>query len=118
MNQRISGDINTQIDSLVEYLDEPYRAWPAPGVSQGQDTVSGAALGLSQYPGGRQYYQYLLGRTTTLDVPPKDLYTYGVREVERISGALAALRGKLGFSGSDSAFRAMLREDAQSSYSR
>lgn len=113
MSQRIDGDINPQIDSLVEYLDGAYRAWPAPGATQGQDTVSGAALGLSQYPGGRQYYQYLLGRTTTLDVPPKDLYTYGVREVERISGALAALRGKLGFSGSDSAFRAMLREDAQ-----
>lgn len=113
LTQRINGDINVQIDSLVDYLGGAYRTWRVPGATAGQDTVNGGALGLSQYPGGRQYYQYLLGRTTTLDVSPKDLYTYGVREVERINGALTTLRGKLGFSGSDSAFRALLRSDAQ-----
>lgn len=111
LTEKIDADINVRIDSLIEYLDGPYRALPTPGAPQGAETLSVAGVGLSQYPGGREYYQYLLGRRATLDVAPKDLYTYGVREVERITGAMTVLRAKLGFSGSDSAFRAALRED-------
>jgi uncharacterized protein (DUF885 family) len=103
LSQKIESDINVQIDSLVDYLRGPYRS-VAPNDS---------AIGLSRYPGGQAYYTFLLRRTTTLDVSPGDLYTYGVREVERISAAMMALRRKLNFAGSDSAFRASLRADVR-----
>ncbi len=105
LTQKIEIDINVQIDRLVAYLSGGGAYQPVP-----EDSGS-AVLGLTQYPGGREYYQYLLNRATTLDVTANDLYTYAVREVERITAAMAALRGTLGFSGSDSAFRAMLRND-------
>ncbi len=103
LTQKIETDINVQIDSLVEYLRGPYRSI-APNDS---------AIGLGRYPGGQAYYAFLLRRATTLDVAANDLYTYGVREVERLSAAMTALRRKLGFSGSDSAFRAFLRTDTR-----
>jgi len=103
LTQKIESDINVQIDSLVDYLRGPYRSI-APNDS---------AIGLGRHPGGQAYYAFLLRRATTLDVVPSDLYTYGVREVERISTAMTVLRGKIGFVGSDSAFRASLRADAR-----
>lgn len=104
--ERIDSDANVQLDSLIEYLDGPYRAQLA-------DTVIGAPIGLGRYPGGREYYQYLLQRSTTLEVTPADLYRYGTGEVERIVNAMSVLRATLGFGGSDSAFRASLRQDAR-----
>jgi len=104
--QRIDSDGNVQLDSLIEYADGPYRA-------QLGDTTSDAPIGLGRYAGGREYYQYLLRRSTTLDVTPADLYRYGTSELERIANAMSVLRVTLAFSGSDSAFRASLREDAK-----
>jgi uncharacterized protein (DUF885 family) len=104
--ERIDSDANVQLDSLVEYLDSPYRAQLA-------DTAIGAPIGLGRYPGGREYYQYLLHRSTTLEVTPADLYRYGTAEVERIVNAMSVLRAALGFAGSDSAFRASLAQDAK-----
>jgi uncharacterized protein (DUF885 family) len=68
-------------------------------------------IGLSRCAGGREYYRYLIRRHTSLDVAPEDLYRFGVREVARISAAMTGIRRKLGFSGSDSAFRAVLRQE-------
>lgn len=104
--QRLDSDGNLQLDSLIEYMDGPYRAQLA-------DTASDAPIGLGRYPGGREYYQYLLRRSTTLEVAPADLYRYGTSEVERIVNAMSVLRVTLGFGGSDSAFRGSLREDAR-----
>jgi len=104
--QRIDSDVNVYLDSLIGYLDGPYRAQLA-------DTASTAAIGLGRYPGGREYYQYLLHRSTTLEVTPADLYRYGTGEVERIANAMSVLRATMGFAGSDSAFRASLRDDAK-----
>ncbi len=104
--QRIDGDVNVQLDSLIEYIDGSYRAQLA-------DTASDSPIGLGRYPGGREYYQYLLRRSTTLEVTPADLYRYGTSEVERIVNAMSVLRVTLGFGGSDSVFRATLGEDAK-----
>lgn len=102
--QRIERDVNVQLDSLIVYLDSSYRA-------ELSDTASTGPIGLGRYPGGRQFYQYLLRRRTTLEVSPVDLYRYGMQEVERIAGAMSVLRTTMGFSGSDSAFREALRAD-------
>lgn len=106
MVQRIDSDINVQLDSLIEYINGSYRAQLA-------DTASATPIGLGRYPGGREYYQYLLRRSTTLDVSPADLYKYGMSEIERISNAMSVLRVTLAFGGSDSAFRETLRQDAR-----
>jgi uncharacterized protein (DUF885 family) len=103
ITQKVDSQINVQIDSLIEFLDGEYRKLASDSTQ--------ATFGLHSYPGGTQYYQYLIRRVTTLEVSPNDLYTYAVREVGRISAAMAAIRTKLGFSGSDSAFRASLRGD-------
>jgi uncharacterized protein (DUF885 family) len=102
---RIDTEINPAIDSLLAYLAGPYAAR--------LDTSRVLHLGLGRYPGGREYYRYLIRRHLSLDAAPEDLYRYGVREVARITAAMAALRRKLGFAGGDSAFRAMLRAEAR-----
>lgn len=103
--EKIEKSINPQVDSLIAYLQGPY--------ATAADSARPAVLGLVQYPGGREYYQYLLRRHTTLDVSAGDLLAYGLREVERVTSAMTALRGQLGFAGSDSAFRVKLAADAR-----
>lgn len=100
--QRIDADVNVRLDSLIAYLDGAYRG-------QLPDTSSVAPVGLGRYAGGREYYQFLLHRRTTLDAAPAEVYRYGVSEVERIVSVMGALRASLGFAGSDSAFRDSLR---------
>lgn len=41
-------------------------------------------VGLSAVPGGREYYDHLVRRYTTLDITAEDVHQIGLREVERL----------------------------------
>jgi uncharacterized protein (DUF885 family) len=99
LERRIGSSVNPALDSLLAYLEGPYSA-AAPD-----------KVGLWQYPGGKEYYRYLVGLHTTTDVPPEEIFAIGERQVDSITKELDAVRKQVGFSGTLEEFRASLRTD-------
>lgn len=53
------------------------------------------SIGLSQIPGGRDMYKYLVRKHTTLDLTPEDIHELGKKEVKRIISEFERLRPSL-----------------------
>ncbi len=78
-----------------------------------QDYLSNAPekLGLSQYPGGKEYYQYLIKSRTTLDLSPGQIHERGLKLLAQTQKEMKVIRDQLGFEGSAIEFHQMLKED-------
>ncbi|HZY99887.1 MAG TPA: DUF885 domain-containing protein [Candidatus Baltobacteraceae bacterium] len=94
---------NTEIapafDAVAAYLKGPYRVGAPAGV------------GLAQYPGGLDYYRYLVFASTTIHVEPETLHETGVEQVAAINGKLDGIRKQVGFHGNLAAFKHYLATD-------
>ena len=75
------------------FLHGPYRSGEPAGV------------GLSQYPGGHEYYQHLIELYTTLTITPEKLHALGLSEVERLNTQLDGIRREVRFSGTLAEFK-------------
>jgi uncharacterized protein (DUF885 family) len=95
----IATEIVPAYDGIVAYLKGPYRVGAPSGV------------GVSQYPGGRAYYQYLIFQSTTLSTTPEALHANGLREVAKLNAQIDAIRQQLGFKGNLVAFKHYLATD-------
>lgn len=102
---RLAREIDTQVRPavrrLTEYLTGEYAA-KAP-----------ESVGLGQYPGGKDYYRWLVRRTTTLDITPEQIHQIGLESMERINAALEETRKRLKFEGSLADFRRFLKIDSR-----
>jgi uncharacterized protein (DUF885 family) len=99
LSEAIASKIAPAVRGLVAYLNGEYRE-KAPG-----------AVGLGQYPGGKDYYRVLVKRMTTLDVTPEEVHKAGLEGIATLSAELDAVRRKVGFSGSLAEFRQFLKTD-------
>ncbi len=72
IGETLSKTVAPAFERLRSYVDGPYRAGAPAGVGQ------------SQYPGGAEYYQWLVKRSTTLDMTPEQIHELGLREVQRL----------------------------------
>ncbi|MDP9111035.1 MAG: DUF885 domain-containing protein, partial [Candidatus Eremiobacteraeota bacterium] len=97
----VTSDIAPAFARVVTYLKGPYR----------QNAPTG--VGLSQYPGGRDYYTYLIYANTTLSTTPEALHAMGLREVGKLNAQLDALRRQTQFSGNLTAFKHFLATGKQ-----
>jgi uncharacterized protein (DUF885 family) len=97
----IATRVNPSLDRLVKYLAGRYRD-DAP-----------ATVGLGQYPGGKEYYRYLVRLHTTLQVTPEEVHQIGLEEVARLDTQMAAVRARLGFTGTQAEFHRMLKRDGR-----
>ncbi len=95
----VQGQINPALRSLTEFTDGDYRA-RAPD-----------AVGLAQYPGGDEYYRYLVRHYTTIDITPEEVHRIGLEQMERIDAALAAVRDAVEFEGTKTEFHHFLKTD-------
>jgi uncharacterized protein (DUF885 family) len=95
----VTGQIRPAAKALADDYGAAYRA-KAP-----------AAVGLSQYPGGAEFYAWLVKRHTTFDVTPEDVHAIGLAEVDRINAAMAKVRERLAFTGTKAEFHTFLRTD-------
>jgi uncharacterized protein (DUF885 family) len=95
----INGQIRPATKALADDYGASYRA-RAP-----------SAVGLSQYPGGAEYYAWLVKRHTTFDVTPQEVHAIGLSEVERTNAAMAKVRERLEFKGTKAEFHTFLRTD-------
>ena len=69
------------------------------------------SVGLWQYPGGREYYSYLVKVNTTLDLTPEEIHRIGLEEVEKIEARVEKIKEELKFEGSLAEFRHFLKTD-------
>lgn len=97
----VAQEIVPALQSVASYLDGPYRV-AAPG-----------GVGLSQYPGGAEYYRYLVVLNTTLTIAPEKLHTLGEEQVAKLNAELDGIRREVGFQGDVRAFKAYLAHDSR-----
>ncbi len=101
--QQLSDEITTRtnpaLGRLVEFVAGRYRE-RAP-----------QEIGLRQYPGGTDYYHYLVKYHTTMDITPEKVHELGLREVERLESEMAEVRTRIGFRGSREEFHRFLKTD-------
>lgn len=71
------------------------------------------SIGISEVPGGKEYYEALVRYYTTLDMTPKEIHELGLKEVARIRGEMEDIIKKVGFEGTFAEFLEFLRTDPQ-----
>lgn len=59
-----------------------------------------STAGLGALPGGSEWYEHLVGATTTTDLTPDQIHQIGLAEVERIQGEMLDVMRQLDFDGS------------------
>jgi uncharacterized protein (DUF885 family) len=92
----IKSEINPALQSLVDYVGGDY-AKKAP-----------EKVGLGQYPGGREFYRFLIHAYTTLDMSPEEIHQLGLQAVQHDEEQMTILRKKMGYSGTARQFREFL----------
>ncbi|MBV8530116.1 MAG: DUF885 domain-containing protein [Candidatus Eremiobacteraeota bacterium] len=97
----VTSEIVPAFQSVAQCLKGPYRAGAPAGV------------GLSEYPGGAEYYRYLVVANTTLTIEPEKLHAMGLEEVEKLNRELDGIRKEVGFHGDLRAFKTFLQHDPQ-----
>ncbi len=95
----VASEVVPALNGVAAYLRGPYRDGAPSGV------------GLAQYPGGRDYYQYLIVANTTLTITPEKLHALGLQEVARLNAELEGIRDEVGFAGDLPAFKQYLAHD-------
>lgn len=69
------------------------------------------SIGISEVPGGREYYRALVRYHTTLNTTPEEIHQTGLEEVARIRAEMDAVIARTGFEGSFAEFTHYLRTD-------
>ena len=68
-------------------------------------------IGLSVLPDGEAWYAFAVRQHTTTDMAPSEIHALGLREVQRIRGAMDSVIAQTGFTGSFADFIQFLRTD-------
>ena len=92
----VAGEIASAFASVAAYLKGPYRVGAPSGV------------GLSQYPGGAEYYRFLVVANTTLTITPEKLHAMGLEQVADLNAQLDSIRSEVGFHGDLPDFKSFL----------
>jgi len=95
----IDSKINPAMKNLIDFIRGDY-------LKKAPDQV-----GQWQYLGGKEYYEYLIGVQTTLNLSPEEIHQIGLEEVQKINARVEEIRKSLGFKGTMAEFRTYLRSD-------
>ncbi len=95
----LEKEVNPPLEALADWLDGAYRG------------TAPESVGLGQYPGGPEFYGWLVKWHTTLDVTPEQVHSIGQERVAAIEAEMARLRDQLGFKGTKAEFRQLLKTD-------
>lgn len=99
VDHAIEAVIVPAVNRLAAFLDGPYRA------------KASSRVGVSQYPGGSEYYAFLIRRHTSLALSPEAIHRKGLDEVARLERELDRARQQAGFAGTLDEFRTFLKTD-------
>ncbi|TVP99456.1 MAG: DUF885 domain-containing protein [Balneolaceae bacterium] len=71
------------------------------------------AIGITEVPGGREYYQYLVEYYTTMEITAEEIHQAGLDEVSRIRSEMMKIVEETGFGDDFDTFVEFLRTDPQ-----
>ncbi len=97
----IDSIVNPQYQKLYNFFEKEYLP------------KTRASSGLSDQPGGKDYYRYCIRLWTTTDLSEDSIYNTGLREVARIEGEMNKVKDQVGFQGDMQAFFKYLATDAK-----
>lgn len=97
----LRGPIREARISFVRFLEAEYLPKAKP------------TLAAKDWPGGAEYYRWLVRRHTTTELSPDAIHALGLSEVARIRARMQDVMLTTGFSGSFAQFLAFLRTDPQ-----
>ena len=69
------------------------------------------AVGLWQYPRGKDYYHFLVKYNTSLDLTPEKIHQIGLKEIDNLRKKLDEIRREVNFEGDIDAFVHFLKTD-------
>jgi uncharacterized protein (DUF885 family) len=95
----VESEINPALKELIDYISGDYGK-KAP-----------EKVGLGQYPGGEEFYRFLIHAYTTLDMSPEEIHQLGLKAVQHDEEEMAVLRKKMGYKGTAAEFRDFLLTD-------
>ncbi|TRO95670.1 DUF885 domain-containing protein [Glycocaulis profundi] len=95
----INDEVLPAYRDLLEFFETQY-------VPASRDSI-----GISEVPGGREFYRALVRSHTTLDLTPEEVHETGVQEVDRIRAEMDEAIAQTGFEGSFEEFVDYLRTD-------
>jgi uncharacterized protein (DUF885 family) len=99
VRQAITDAVSPAFERLATYVDGPYRS------------RASREVGVARYPGGQEYYRFLVRLHTGLALTPQQIHEIGLAEVNRLGRELDDVRREAGFDGSLEAFRTFLKTD-------
>jgi uncharacterized protein (DUF885 family) len=91
--------VNPALESLVTFIDGPYRA------------RASSRVGIGQYAGGPECYRTLVRQHTGLDLTPEAIHQIGLSAVDGLDAELDKMRLAAGFKGTLGNFRTYLKTD-------
>ena len=100
IREKISTEISPALAKLVNFLHSDYQ------MRMPED------VGAYQYPGGEDYYNYMIKYHTNSGLTAKEIHEIGLRRVEELYKEMAQIRGKLGFEKGQSAFHKKIMNDS------
>lgn len=101
-----------QADQLVGELVNEYQSLKK-FVANEYMTAANEVPGISQVPGGKEYYENRVLHYATLPLTPDSVHNLGLQEVARIRAAMEEIIKEVKFKGSFSDFLKFLRTDPQ-----
>ncbi|MEO8448443.1 MAG: DUF885 domain-containing protein [Gemmatimonadota bacterium] len=99
VTKTVDGTINPALGRLIDFIGGDY-------LKAAPDQV-----GLKQYPGGEEYYRYLVSRSTTLDIKPEAIHETGLAYLAKLEASMDSLLKVIGFKGSRKEFQAAMGRD-------
>jgi len=99
LDETIDRKINPALEELLTFIKGDYLQ-NAPG-----------AVGVRQYPEGREYYRYLIKANTGLELSPEEINKIGLEQIEKDKRELEKIKDSVGFKGTLAEFRLFLKTD-------
>ncbi len=99
INERLSTEILPSLQELIDFINSDYKM-------RMPDDV-----GAYQYPGGEDYYNYMIEYHTNSGLTAKEIHEIGLKRVEELYEEMAQIRGKLGFEKGQLAFHDKIMND-------
>lgn len=90
--QVLTREVLPAFDSVLEYLDGPYRV------------LAPDAVGIGHFPGGFAAYARLLLHHVTFEITAERVHEVGLEQVSLLTQRMSEVRQKVGFQGSEEEF--------------
>jgi len=104
VQQALTHHVGPAYQQLITWLDAD------------QVNAESNPTGVSKYPGGDDYYQFMLWYHTTTDLTAEEIHQIGLDEVARIQDEMIEIKQRVEFDGDLQDFFAFIRTDEQFFY--